>query len=59
MLKRTVSTALPGPTDSTQNDGLHKCVMLPVVLVLFSLFPGTPARVFTPIIGLWLKLFVP
>ena len=55
----TVSTPLPGPTDSTQNDDLHKCVMLAVVVMLFPLFPGAFARVFTPIIGLWQKLFVP
>ncbi len=34
-------------------------VMLPVVLVLFLFFPGALAKVFTPIIDLWSRVFVP
>ncbi|TAN26573.1 MAG: site-2 protease family protein [Actinomycetota bacterium] len=34
-------------------------VMLPVVLLLFLFFPGALARVFTPIIDLWSRVFVP
>ncbi len=34
-------------------------VMLPVVLVLFLVFPGALAKVFTPIIDLWSRVFVP
>ncbi len=34
-------------------------VMLPVVLVLFLIFPGALAKVFTPIIDLWSRVFVP
>lgn len=33
-------------------------VMLPVALVVFLLFPGAMQAVFSPVIGLWVKVFV-
>lgn len=33
--------------------------MLPLVIVLFLFFPGALGRIFTPIINLWVRVFVP